>query len=214
MRWIQCLPVREGSWGPPPQVLIASWLLFWGAMASAETGPSESKARPANVSASGPLAVGAMPPTNLRVEITASATQLTNTIFAREGVPEMIRALVISSLHSLMNEDLTFLSKGNDPETVGLEKPGAISDDQWRRLVPAFAEATLDDRRRRAEFKMQLTIGVLIALLSLPLGVIGGVWLERRKENRSPLPAAVNSTRPTSAAPGPVKKKGRRKRGR
>jgi hypothetical protein len=77
------------------------------------------------------------------------------------------------------------LASSIDPLQLGLTKPEGIEDSLWRNLVVAYADAARTDRQARTQFRQQLIITILSALLATALAIPAGMWIERRKKMQS-----------------------------
>jgi hypothetical protein len=127
------------------------------------------------------------PPTDVRVDFAPTA-EVVDKIFQKYGIAKETRVLIGDALKRLDDSDLTYLAKGLDPATIGFAAPASVSAEDWARVVPAYAEAMLVDRKRRSDFLYQSAIGSVLAVLGIPLAVWGGMWLERRKNRPTPAP--------------------------
>jgi hypothetical protein len=149
-----------------------------------------------------------MPPTNVRVEETPSVL-LVDRIFLRQGIDKAIRSFIYAELNKLHDSDLLALSKSFDPGQLGVTKPDAIEEDQWKQLVSAYSEAIRADRGEKKSLYTQISMTVGGTLLGTLAGVMGGMWLERRKIRPSGQ-AALSPVAPSSNS-GRKRKRNRRR---
>jgi hypothetical protein len=151
-------------------------------------------ATPPNARGSGAAAVKVpMPPTNLRV-VDGPVTELVDRVFQRIGYSKETRSVLVDAMQDLSNGDLTYLAKGSDPASLGLAPPEPFITEEWQRLVQAYAEAAIADRKERSDFFSQLTVGVVLAVISLPLTFLGGMWVARHKTKTSPASQAQSQS--------------------
>lgn len=176
-------------------------------LASPAAAETSTVATPPDARGSGAAAVKVpMPPTNLRV-VDGPVTELVDRVFQRIGYSKDTRSVLVDAMHDLSNGDLTYLVKGSDPASLGLAPPEPFITEEWQRLVQAYAEAAIADRKERSNFFSQLTVGVVLAVISLPLTFLGGMWVARHKTKTS----SASQTQPEQLPKNHSKRRRQRK---
>ena len=130
-----------------------------------------------------------MPPTNLTVDFNPASPEAALRV-VRDVIPQAELAAITSALDPMSNDVLHALATGMlMAEDFGLSYDGgkAITEDQWRGLIVAYAQATLVDRQRSNDRNWQLLyllIGGVVGSITTLLGVLASHRLKDRERNK------------------------------